>query len=66
MTKSKNSIVTTNATYLDIVVFPVIVVEIIFSLLALGRYLLSLTALNTYTYPGIVIKISFFLLNLRI
>ena len=48
MTKSKNSIVTTSTTYLDIVIFPVIAVESIFSLLPLGRYLLPLNTLNRY------------------
>ena len=50
MTKSKNSLVrsTTSTTYLDIVTFPVIVVESTFSLLSLGRYLLPLTTLNRY------------------
>ena len=48
MTKSKNSIVTTGTTYLDIVTFPVIVVESTFSLLPMGRYLLPLTTLNRY------------------
>ena len=52
MTKSKNSIVTISTTYLDIVTFPVIVIESTFSLLhvhvPLGRYLLPLTTLNRY------------------
>ena len=41
MTKSKNSMVTTNTTYLDIVMFPVIVIENTFYLLHLGRYLFA-------------------------
>ena len=44
----KNSIVTTSTTYLGIVTFPVIVIEIIFSLLPLGRYLLLITTQNRY------------------
>ena len=48
MTKSKNSIVTSSTTYLNIVTFPVIVIESTFSLLHMGRYLLPLTTLNGY------------------
>ena len=48
LTKSKNSIVTTSTTYLNIVTFPVIVIEGTFSSLPLGRYLLPLTTLNRY------------------
>ena len=48
MTKSKNSIATTSTAYLDIIMFPVIVIESTFSLLPLGRYLLPLTTLNRY------------------
>ena len=44
--KSPKNIVGT--TYLDIVTFPVIVVESTFSLLPLGRYLLPQTTLNRY------------------
>ena len=39
---SQNPVVTTSTTYLDIVTFSVIVIEITFSLLSLGRYLLPL------------------------
>ena len=53
MTKLKNSIVTTSTTYLDIVTFPLIAIENIFSLLLLVR--LSITTLNSY--PEIVVKI---------
>ena len=63
MTKLKNSIVTTSTTYLDIVTFPLIAIENIFSLLLLVRYLLSITTLNSY--PEIVVKISFLQLHLR-
>ena len=59
MTKSKNSIVTTSTTYLDIAMLPVIVVESTFSLVPLGRYLLSLTTLNRYL--SIVVKMKFLL-----
>ena len=37
-----------STTYLDIVMFPVIVVESTFSLLPLGRYPLPLTTLNRH------------------
>ena len=48
MTESKNNIVTTSTTYLDIVTFQVIVIESTLALLPLGRYLLLLTILNRY------------------
>ena len=45
--KIQNSIITTRTTYLDIVTFLVMVIEITISLLPLGRYLLPLTTWNT-------------------
>ena len=59
MTKSKNSIVTTSTTYLGIVAFPVIVIESMFSLLPLGRYLLPITTLNIYLSSNSSKKFSF-------
>ena len=57
MTESKNSIVTTRTTYLDIVTFPVIVIESTFYSLPLGRYLFPLPRLTPHsidTYPDTV------------
>ena len=48
MTKSKNSIVITSNTYLDIVIVPVIVVGSTIFLISMGRYLLPPTTLNRY------------------
>ena len=65
MRKSKNNIVTTNTIYLDIVTFPVIIMESTFSLLPLGRFLCKQPNWIDI-YPGMVVKISFSLLHLRI
>ena len=47
MTKSKKCTVNTGTTYLDIVTFPVIVIQGTF-LLPLSRHLFPLTTLNRY------------------
>ena len=48
MTKSKTGMDTRGITQLVVGVLPVIVIQIVFSLLPLGRYLLPLTTLNSY------------------
>ena len=48
MTKSKSSLVTTGNTILATDTLSVLVIQSVFSLLPLGRYLLPLTTLNRY------------------
>ena len=48
MIKSKNGMVTRDVTYLSTNTLPVVVLESVFPLLPLGRYLMSLTELNRY------------------
>ena len=52
MTKSKSSMVTRDITHLPIDTLPVLVIQHVFSLLPLGRYLLLLTTLNRYQPAG--------------
>ena len=48
MKKSKSDIVTRDIIHLVTTTLPVLVIQSVFSLLTLGRYLLPLTALNRY------------------
>ena len=59
MTKSKSSMVTRSITHLATDILPVLIIQNVFSLLPLGRYLLPLTTLSRYQPTNISGKLLF-------